>query len=99
MPRVFELLCSPTGIRRIVLCTAIAAGVHFGQQNSHIDSTRPTISSDAAIQQRGALQVEAGYDGYFLPYDQTQALCIHYAVTNRLRLDNSEPGSRSTDMG
>ena len=36
----------------------------YAQKNSYLDSTRPSISSDAAIQQRRVLQTESGYDGY-----------------------------------
>ncbi len=68
-----------------------------GQTNSYIDSTRPTISSDAAIQQRGVLQVESGYDGYFLPYDQTGQTSLYYALTNWLRLDAGLSAWRATD--
>ena len=69
------------------------------QTNSYLDSTRPTISSDAAIQQKGALQVESGYDGYFLPFDQTGAASFYYALTNWLRVDATLSAFRATDVG
>lgn len=69
------------------------------QTNSYTDSTRPTVSSDASIQQKGVVQIESGYDSYFSPYDQTQAISIYYALTNWLRIDGAVPGWRSTDAG
>lgn len=69
------------------------------QENSYIDSTRPTISSDASIQQKGVLQIESGYDAYFLPYDQTGAVSLYYSLTNWLRLDASVSAWRATDVG
>lgn len=79
-------------------CFGVCAGL-CAQTNSYIDSTRPTISSDAAIQQRGVLQIESGYDGYFHSYDQTAATSFYYAATNWLRLDASLSVLRSTDSG
>ena len=69
------------------------------QTNSYLDSTRPTISSDAAIQQKGVFQIESGYDGYFLPFDQTGAASFYYSLTDWLRLDASLSAWRATDVG
>ncbi len=81
------------------ICCAALLSPAYAQTNSHIDATRPTVSSDAAIQQKGVLQIEAGYDGYFSPYDGTQAMNLYYAATNWLRIDGAVPGWRSTDAG
>lgn len=69
------------------------------QTNSYLDSTRPTISSDAAIPQKGVLQIESGYDGYFLPFDQTGATSFYYSMTQWLRLDATVSFWRATDVG
>lgn len=52
--------------------------------------TRPTISNSAAIQSKGVLQVEAGYDAYpqRVPGNQqTFTTLFTYAPLDRLRLD------------
>ena len=84
------------GVSGLLCCACITLNA---QTNSYTDSTRPTISSDAAIQQKGVLQIESGYDGYFAPFDQTEATGVYYALTNWLRLDGAVPGWRSTDAG
>ena len=69
------------------------------QTNSYLDSTRPTVSSDAAIQQRGVFQIESGSDGFYFPYDLTAATSLSYAATDWLRLDASLSIWRATDIG
>lgn len=86
------LACS-AGVLILLLSQNVCA-----QTNSYLDSTRPTISSDAAIQQKGVLQIESGYDNYFLPFDQTGASSFYYSLTNWLRLDATVSFWRATDV-
>lgn len=59
-------------------------------QDLNLSPTRPTISNSAAIQSRGVLQVEAGYDAYpqHVPGNQgTLDTLFTYTPLARLRLD------------
>ena len=59
-------------------------------QDIGLNPTRPTIANSAAIQNKGVLQFEAGYDAYpqAIPGNQqTVASSLSYAALDRLRLD------------
>jgi hypothetical protein len=69
----------------LVLTTSAAAA-----QEMNLNPTRPTIANSAAIQSKGVLQIEAGYDAY--PRNppgnqQTIDTLLTYTPLSRLRLD------------
>jgi hypothetical protein len=85
------------GLRRYWLpgapVTAIIAILSFGYagaQDLSLSATRPTIANSAALQSKGVLQVETGYDAYpqSVPGNQqTVDTLWTYAPFARLRLD------------
>ena len=84
MPKNPALLCSKIFFAAAFLSTAAHA------QDIGLNPTRPTIANSAAIQNKGVLQFEAGYDAYpqSVPGNQqTVAASLSYAALDRLRLD------------
>jgi hypothetical protein len=55
-------------------------------QDAEMNPTRPTVANSAAIQGKGTLQVETGYDAYPGAM-QTVDTAFYYAPLDRLRLD------------
>lgn len=69
---------------------AIAVFSQAPAQDIGMNPTRPTISNSAAIQNKGVLQFELGYDAYqqHVPGNQqTVAASLSYSALDRLRLD------------
>ena len=61
-----------------------------GAQDVDLNPTRPTVANSAAIQSKGVLQVEAGYDAYPERADgnmETVDTLVTYTPLARLRLD------------
>src|SRR5690242_8874642 len=59
-------------------------------QAPDLNPTRPTVANSAAIQGKGVLQVEVGYDSYpqaVLGRQDTLGLLATYVPLQRLRLD------------
>jgi hypothetical protein len=72
------------------LCVLSFLAINAAAQDMNLNPTRPTIANSAAIQSRGVLQVEAGYDAY--PRNppgnqQTLDTLFTYTPLARLRLD------------
>ena len=72
------------------LCALSLLAVSAAAQDMNLNPTRPTIANSAAIQSRGVLQVETGYDAY--PRNppgnqQTLDTLFTYTPLARLRLD------------
>ena len=60
----------------------------WSQQTLDLSATRPTIANSAAVQSKGVLQVEVGYDAY--PQSQGQQVgdtAFYYTPWSRVRLD------------
>ncbi|SEC09708.1 hypothetical protein SAMN05443244_2642 [Terriglobus roseus] len=55
-------------------------------QTAEMNPTRPTVANSAAIQGKGTVQVETGYDAYPGAM-QTVDTALYYAPLDRLRLD------------
>jgi len=71
--------------RSIALCLLLPAA-YAAAQEIQLNPTRPTVANSAAIQSKGVLQIETGYDA-FPGAMQTVDTGITYAATDRLRLD------------
>jgi hypothetical protein len=72
------------------LCALWLLAINAAAQEMNLNPTRPTIANSAAIQSRGVLQVETGYDAY--PRNppgnqQTLDTLFTYTPLARLRLD------------
>lgn len=77
--RLFYMGCGAT--LALSTCAVVAHG-----QTSEMNPTRPTVANSSAIQDKGTLQVETGYDAY--PGDMsTVDTAFYYAPLDRLRLD------------
>ena len=71
---------------RIGILAALVCGVCALAQKVDLNPTRPTIANAAAIQGKGIMQLEGGYDAY--PGNQgTVGTLLSYAPLKRLRLD------------
>lgn len=71
---------------RLCVFLITGAGLSVHAQSSEMNPTRPTVANSSGIQDKGALQVETGYDAY--PGDmQTVDTAFFYAPLDRLRLD------------
>jgi uncharacterized glyoxalase superfamily protein PhnB len=69
----------------LILLVAVRAA-SVSAQDLQLSPTRPTIANSVSIQDKGVLQVEAGYDAY--PSDeQTVSTFLSYALLKRLRID------------
>lgn len=69
----------------------IAVSIAWGSiaaraQSTEMNPTRPTVANSAAIQGKGTVQVETGYDAYPGAM-QTVDTALYYAPLDRLRLD------------
>ncbi len=76
--------------RRLVGALCLLASLRLGGQDLNLSPTRPTIANSAAVQDRGVLQVELGYDGYpqRAPGDQqTAAANFYYVPLDGVRVD------------
>ncbi len=73
--------CFLVWLAMVCSCSRIAHG-----QTAEMNPTRPTVANSAAIQDKGALQVETGYDAYPGAM-QTLDTAFFYAPLDRLRLD------------
>ena len=70
-----------------LIAISIASGPAVARaQSSEMNPTRPTVANSAAIQGKGTLQVETGYDAYPGAM-QTVDTAFYYAPLDRLRLD------------
>jgi uncharacterized glyoxalase superfamily protein PhnB len=72
------------------LCAFVGMAISAAAQDMNLNPTRPTIANSAAVQSKGVLQVEAGYDAY--PRNppgnqQTLDTLFTYTPLARLRLD------------
>ena len=73
-----------------LVCVASLLCADAGAQDLDLNPTRPTVANSAAIQNKGVLQIEAGYDAYpqKVPGNmQTVDTLATYTPFDRLRLD------------
>lgn len=70
-----------TAVLAAATCSLQARG-----QTAEMNPTRPTVANSAAIQGKGTVQVETGYDAYPGAM-QTVDTAFYYAPLDRLRLD------------
>jgi hypothetical protein len=81
----------PISVRVLQLCALSVLTISSAAaQEMDLNPTRPTIANSAAIQSKGVLQIEAGYDAY--PRNppgnqQTIDTLLTYTPLSRLRLD------------
>jgi hypothetical protein len=81
---------SPITRRVLQLCALSVLPMRASAQEMNLNPTRPTIANSAAIQSRGVLQIETGYDAY--PRNppgnqQTVDTLLTYTPLSRLRVD------------
>lgn len=80
----------PITRRVLQLCALSVLPMRASAQEMNLNPTRPTIANSAAIQSRGVLQIETGYDAY--PRNppgnqQTVDTLLTYTPLSRLRVD------------
>lgn len=72
-------------LRMVMLAASVRMDCVLAQ-DVNLNPTRPTIANSAAIQGKGVLQLEAGYDAY-QGEQQTVGTSLSYVPLTRLRLD------------
>ena len=81
---------NPTHLGWKVLLAFLFVSATALAEDIGLNPTRPTIANSAAIQNKGVVQFESGYDAYpqRIPGNQqTVAASLSYAALDRLRLD------------
>ncbi len=74
----------------ILIAVGFLSSGHLFAQDLNLSPTRPTVANGLAIQDKGVLQVETGYDAYpqRVPGNQeTVDISLFYVPLQRLRLD------------
>src|SRR3982751_2798692 len=98
--------CVPLPARLAQLGMMITFGFLFlgnlSAQDLNLSPTRPTVANGVSIQDKGVLQVEAGYDAYpqRVPSNQqTVGVLLSYVPLKRLRLDFGWSAFSHQEMG